>query len=72
MAELKHCPFCGESGELLHLQKVYHFDADNYIEWSEWKVKCENCGAETSESGAPELVIEAWNRGADNGNKTDM
>lgn len=72
MAELKPCQFCGETGELLHLQKVYHFDADNYIKWSEWKVKCENCGAETSEAGAPELVIEAWNRGADNGNKIDM
>ena len=72
MNDLKHCPFCGESGELLDWQKGYYFDADNYIEWSEWKVKCENCGAETSEAGAPELVIEAWNRGADNGNKTDM
>lgn len=72
MGELKPCPFCGGTGKLLHLQKVYHFDADNYIEWSEWKVECENCGAETSEAGAPELVIEAWNRGADNGNKTDM
>lgn len=52
---------------MLHLQKAYHFDADNYIEWSEWKVECENCGAETSEAGAPELVIEAWNRGTGNG-----
>ena len=64
MAELKPCPFCGGSGELLHLQNVYHFNADNYVKWSEWKVECENCGAETSEAGAPELVIEAWNRGA--------
>lgn len=62
MAELKPCPFCGESEDCVHLQKIIYIREGH----SRWEVMCENCGAEVSEFVTPERAIEAWNRRADN------
>lgn len=63
MNDLKPCPFCGENGWGVHLQKLVYSN-ENYERWS---VICETCGAEISEFSAPERAITAWNRRVDNG-----
>lgn len=63
MERLKPCPFCGESSNFVHLQKIIYANED----YRRWEVMCENCGAEVSEFVTPERAIEAWNRRADNG-----
>lgn len=63
MAELKSCPFCGQSDYAVHLQKLY-YENDKYIKW---KIMCEECGAEAGEFATPERAIEAWNRRVANG-----
>lgn len=64
MNELKHCPFCGEEGYSVHLQKLVYANED----FKRWSVICETCGAEISEFIAPERAIEAWNRRVNDGN----
>lgn len=63
MAELKPCPFCGESGCPVHLQKIIYANED----YKRWEVICETCGAEMAEFVTPERAIEAWNRRTTNG-----
>lgn len=58
MHELKPCPFCGESGCSVHLQKIIYANED----YKRWEVICETCGAEMAEFVTPERAIEAWNR----------
>ena len=63
MDKLKPCPFCGENGYGVHLQKIIYANED----FKRWEVMCEMCGAEISEFVTPERAVEAWNRRADNG-----
>lgn len=55
MAELKPCPFCGERGCAVHLQKIIYANED----YKRWEVICETCGAEMAEFVTPERAIEA-------------
>ncbi len=64
MGTLKPCPFCGERGYAVHLQKNIYANED-YMRWS---VMCETCGAEVSEFVTPERAIDAWNRRTINAN----
>lgn len=58
MEKLKSCPFCGESGARVHLQKIIYTNED----FKRREIMCETCGAEVSEFVTPERAIEAWNR----------
>ena len=51
--ELKPCPFCGGDAVI---------EGDTY----QWIV-CNNCGAETMGNEDIEVVIERWNRRAEDG-----
>lgn len=53
MAELKPCPFCGDSSPYIHGDEYY------------W-VQCFSCGAETQGDEDISVAIERWNRRADN------
>ena len=63
MAELKPCPFCGESGYMVHLQKLFHEKED----YPRWKVVCERCGARTDSVVEKEFAVNMWNWRTENG-----
>lgn len=48
MAELKPCPFCGEFGDAVHLQKLFYNVSYGDTELTRWKVMCENCESKKS------------------------
>ena len=66
--KLKQCPFCGENGYGVHLQKIVYANED----FKRWEVMCEMCGARISEFVTPERAIDAWNtRKSENGLPAD-
>ena len=58
--ELPPCPFCGEDGYGVHLQKCEYPNED----YNRWAVICECCGASIGECVTPERAVEAWSRRA--------
>ena len=73
MAELKLCPFCGHKASMKHgyynLFGAYG-TADDDRKW--FGVYCFECGVSQPKKkyDTKEKAIEAWNRRAEDGNKT--
>lgn len=65
MAELKPCPFCGES-EMLEVEAIDHGERKRPIgfRWTA-KVVCLNCfascGTQHNEENGKRMAIRAWN-----------
>ena len=61
MAELKPCPFCGETG--ICIERVIAYTPTGYL----YKARCSNipyCGTMQGGFYTEEAAIEAWNRRA--------
>ena len=64
MSELKPCPFCGRVPEIGYACGEYFIMSEDDA--------CPCCGIEYSEMHSNEVImVEAWNRRADNERKTD-
>lgn len=57
MAELKPCPFCGESKNE-HLYTTY----DSYADGSRWFVRCFKCGSRGPYLLTEQQAIDSWNK----------
>lgn len=62
MAELKPCPFCGDSAFLCDIP--YSCEPGRLVMWA---VECNGCHTTTFEYDTKEEAIEAWNRRAEDG-----
>ena len=65
MAELKPCPFCGETS--IYVERTIAHTMTGYL----YKVRCGNipyCAVIQSGFYSEEAAIEAWNRRAGDGN----
>lgn len=54
MAEIMNCPFCGG---IARVRPVFSINGEDY-----YKVKCTECGANTTASAEVPEVISLWNR----------
>ena len=64
MAELKPCPFCGETS--IYIEQAVAYTPTGYL----YRVRCGNipyCAVMQSGFFTEAEAIEAWNRRADNG-----
>ena len=62
--ELKPCPFCGGKAQLVAVKETY--DGIRKVEISGWRVRCNDCKAETTLE-VREVAVNKWNRRAENG-----
>lgn len=62
MAELKPCPFCGNTD--IYLDGSDNLPPDDH---PYWYVICSECGASVFGNVDPEVAAEAWNRRANDG-----
>lgn len=71
MDELKPCPFCGGEG---HMEIKDRADYREYYQTG--FIVCERCGCRTrsvdTSHGWKKIVIEAWNRRVNNGDKESV
>ena len=69
MSELKPRPFCGGEAKVCG----FHYSLHGMGDPQDFCVICKSCSASSYHyADKPEKAIEAWNRRADSGDKTDL